>query len=253
MKNVLKSNKHLLVAGLLGITVIIAASWQTDNKKSKDITTNNAARDTTEPKQRNDDKDEFRMNELEDAMKQLDIQMQKLDLQMNDMNVKISKQVQEAIANIDIEKINKDVQENLKNINFDKIKIEVDKSLEQAKQQMKNIDVDKMKIHMQELQNKFNSEEFKKQIDKAMKGAKENIEKAKKDLQGIKDFTDQLQKDGLIDKDKGYSIEWKNGGELYINGKKQPKEISDKYKKYYKKDGWRIEMNGHDGKGGEFM
>ena len=62
-----------------------------------------------------------------------------------------------------------------------------------------------------------------------------------------------VQKDGLIDKNKGYSIEWKNGGELYINGKKQTKEISDKYKKYYKKDGWRIEMNGHGDKGGEFL
>ena len=69
----------------------------------------------------------------------------------------------------------------------------------------------------------------------------------------MKEFTDELEKDGLIDKDKGYSIEWKNGGELYINGKKQSKEISDKYKKYYKKDGWRIEMNGHGDKHSEFM
>ena len=72
-------------------------------------------------------------------------------------------------------------------------------------------------------------------------------------MQDLKDFTDQLQKDGLIDKKKGYSIEWKNGGELYINGKKQPKEISDKYKKYYKKDGWRLEMNGSGDKHSEFM
>ena len=152
---------------------------------------------------------------------------------MKDMDVKISKQVQEALANIDMEKINKEVQENLKNVDLNKIKVEVDKSLEDAKEQMKKVDMDKLKIQMKELQNKFNSEEFKKEIDGAMKGAKENIEKAKKDLQDLKDFTDQLQKDGLIDKEKGYSIEWKNGGQLYINGKKQPKEISDKYKKYY--------------------
>jgi len=253
MKNVLKSNKHLVVAGLLGIIVIIAASWQTDNKKSKDTTINNTTRDTTEPKQRDNDKDEFRMKELEDAMKQLDIQMQKLDLQLKDLDVNISKHVQEALANIDMQKINKEVQENLKNIDFDKIKLQVDKSLEQAKEQMKNIDTEKLKIQMQELQNKFNSEDFKKEIEHAMKGAKENIEKAKKNLQEMKEFTDELEKDGLIDKDKGYSIEWKNGGELYINGKKQSKEISDKYKKYYKKDGWRIEMNGHGDKHSEFM
>jgi TolA-binding protein len=253
MKNVLKSNKHLLVAALLGITVIIAASWQTADKKPKDNTTDNAARDTTQPKQRNDDKDEFRMNELEDAMKQLDIQIQKLDLQMKDIDLKISKQLKEALANVDAEKINSEVQEHLKNVDLDKIKLDVDRSLEEAKQQMKNIDMDKLKIQMQELQKHINSDELKKHIEDAMKGAKENIEKAKKEMQELKDFTDQLEKDGLIDKEKGYSIEWKNGGELYINGKKQPKEISEKYKKYYKKDGWRIEMNGHGDKSREFM
>jgi len=253
MKNAFKSNKHLVVAGLLGLIVIIAASWQTDNKKSKDNTINNTRRDTTEPKQRDNDKDEFRMKELEEAMKQLDLQMQKLDLHMKDIDLKISKQVQEALANVDMEKINNEVQENLKNVDLDKIKLEVDKSVKDAQEQIKNIDMDKMKLQMQELQNKFNSEEFKKQIENAMKDAKESIEKAKKNLQNIKDFTDQLQKDGLIDKKKGYSIEWKNGGQLYINGKKQPKEISDKYKKYYKKDGWRIEMNGEGKNGAEFL
>ena len=56
-------------------------------------------------------------------------------------------------------------------------------------------------------------------------------------------------KDGLIDKDKRFSIEWKNGGDLYINGTKQSKEISEKYRKYYKEDGY--EFNFSDGKEGE--
>src|SRR6476469_508666 len=244
MKNAFKSNKHLVVAGLLGLIVIIAASWQTDNKKSKDNTINNTRRDTTEPKQRDNDKDEFRMKELQEAMKQLDLQMQKLDLHMKDIDLKISKQVQEVLANVDMEKINNEVQENLKNVDIDKIKLEVDKSVKDAQEQIKNIDMDKMKLQMQEL---------KKKIKNTIKDTKERIKKKKKNLQDIKDFTDQLQKDGLIDKKKGYSIEWKNGGQLYINGKKQPKEISDKYKKYYKKDGWRIEMNGEGKNGAEFL
>lgn len=251
MKNVFKSNKHLVVAGLLGVIVIIAVSWQTDKKRSEDTTINHSRRDTTQPKQRDNDKDEFRMKELEDAMQQLGLQ--NLDLQMKDIDLKISKQMEEALANIDMEKINGQVQENLKKVDLDKIKLEVDKSLRDAQEQMKNIDMTKMKLQIQELQNKFNSEEFKKQIEGEMKNARKSIEKAKKDLQEIIDFTDQLQKDGLIDKKKGYSIEWKNGGELYINGKKQPKEISDKYKKYYKKDGWRIEMNGESDKGRVFI
>ncbi len=70
-----------------------------------------------------------------------------------------------------------------------------------------------------------------KQIDDAMNNAKEGIEKAKQQLQQMKDFTDALAADGLIDKKKGYTIEWKNGN-LYINGTQQPKNISDKYRKY---------------------
>ena len=47
----------------------------------------------------------------------------------------------------------------------------------------------------------------------------------------LKEFTDALAADGLIDKKKGYTIEWKNG-DLYINDKVQPKSVSDKYRKY---------------------
>ena len=47
----------------------------------------------------------------------------------------------------------------------------------------------------------------------------------------MKDFTDELAADGLINKKKGYTIEWKNGN-LYINDKEQSKDISDKYRKY---------------------
>ena len=64
-----------------------------------------------------------------------------------------------------------------------------------------------------------------------MAKAQEGINKAKEKLQQMKDFTDALAADGLIDKKKGYTIEWKDGN-LYIDGKEQPKNISDKYRKY---------------------
>ena len=90
---------------------------------------------------------------------------------------------------------------------------------------------------------------MEKQVEESMKDARIQMEKAKKQLQELKEFTDALQKDGLIDKDKRFSIEWKNGGDLYINGTKQSKEISEKYRKYYKEDGY--EFNFSDGKEGE--
>ncbi len=70
--------------------------------------------------------------------------------------------------------------------------------------------------------------------------------KPKKKLRTWKTFIDELQKDGLIDKKKNYKIEVKSG-ELYINGEKQTKELSDKYRKYYSKDNFTINMNDEDG------
>ena len=118
---------------------------------------------------------------------------------------------------------------------------------------MNNVDKMQLEKDMKELKLKLNSPEFKKGIEDAMEKAKIGIEKAKKELLQLKEFTDGLQKDGLIDKKKGYSIEWKNGGELYINGNKQPKEVSDKYRKYYKKDGYKINMNNDEDEEGESM
>lgn len=250
MKNVLKNHQYLLVLVVLGITVI-AAAWQTDNKK-KQSTNEYATGDTTQPKQHDNDKDEPGVTGMDDAMKELDIQMQLLNQQLKNLHVEISKEVTDAISKIDMEKINKEIAEEIEKIDIDKIKIEVDNSLKEAQEQIKKIDMDKIKMQMEDIKQQFNNGEFKKQIEDAMQGAKRSIEKAKQQLKEMKDFTDELEKDGLINKKKGCSIEWKNGGELYINGKKQPKEISDKYKKYYKKDNWKIQMNGENGSG-EFL
>src|SRR6185295_5143489 len=89
---------------------------------------------------------------------------------------------------------------------------------------------------------KLNGSQFKQEIENAMKDARNEMEKAKRELQDLKDFTGALEKDGLIDKKKGYTIEWTKDGNLIINGKTQPKEISDKYSRYYKKDGYKIKM-----------
>jgi hypothetical protein len=292
MKNAFKSKKYFVLAGLFVIS-ITAVAWQIDNKKKTDTTTSShATGDTTQPKQRNNDQDEFRMNELEDAMKKLDAEMQKLDLHMKGLDVQLSKELNGALAKIDYEKMSKEIEnqikkidvdkiktevnnsiqgakeqlkkidyekmskeieDQIKNIDIDKIKTDVNNSIQQAQQQLKQIDMQKLHNEMLELQQNFNSNKFKMQIQDAMKDAKQSMEKAKQELQDLKEFTDQLQKDGLIDKKKGYTIEWKKEGDLYINGKKQAKEVSDKYSRFYKKDGYKIEMSGDGGKHKEFL
>ncbi len=75
------------------------------------------------------------------------------------------------------------------------------------------------------------------------------MEKAKREMLNFKEFTNELEKDGLIDKKKGYKLQLKDG-ELYINGTKQSKEISDKYSKYYQgKNNFTINMSLDDGDG----
>jgi hypothetical protein len=262
MNNVFKHPKSILLA-VLSVIVITAAAWQTDDKdKKSDSAYSQSARDTTVPKQRNYNKDEFRMKELDEAMKQLDIEMKNLDLHMKDLDIEISKSVNEALAKvdfekigkeveielkkIDFEKISKEVEEELKKIDFNKISIEVNQSLKEAQEEIKNIDMQKLQNEMKELQLKLDSKEFKAEIENAMKDAKIEMEKAKQELRDLKDFTEELQKDGLIDKKKGYTIEWTKDGDLIINGKTQSKTISDKYSRYYKKDGYKIKMGPYD-------
>ncbi len=88
----------------------------------------------------------------------------------------------------------------------------------------------------------LNSKEFKVNVDKAMRNAKEAMMKAREELQNLKEFTNELEKDGLINKSKHYKIEVKSG-ELYLNDKKQTKEVNDKYRKYYRKDNFIINLN----------
>lgn len=288
MKNAFKPQKYLIRVGLFVIAVI-AVAWQIDNKKKTDTTTGKyySTGDTTEPKQRNNDQDEFRMNELEDAMKKLDVQIQKLGLDMKDLDQQVAKQLNEAMNEIDFEKMSRQIDEQMKKLDVDKIKKDINNSIEDAQNQLKKIDSEKMEMDIQEeirkidvdkiksdvnnsiqqvhdqlkqidmqklrnemlqLQQNFNSSKFKMQIQDAMKGAKESMERATQEVKDMEEFTDRLEKDGLIDKKKGYSVEWKKEGDLYINGKKQPKEISDKYSRYYKKDGYKIEMSGDNGK-----
>ncbi|MEP7317992.1 MAG: hypothetical protein ABI921_04610 [Panacibacter sp.] len=271
MNNALKSPKFIVLGSLL-ILAATAIAWQTkDHKKQTDTATSVYKKgDTTRPGKRSNDKDELRITGLDEAMKELDLQLKELGVHMKGLDIQLSKELNKALnkidfdeinkeielslKDIDVEKINKEVLDELKKIDVDKIKLDVTNSLKEVQSELKKIDMGNVKQQMQELKQSMNSGKFKKQMDEAMKGAKEGIEKAKKELKELKQFTDELQADGLINKKKGYSLEWKNGGELYINGNKQPKEVSDKYRKYYKKDGYKINMNNEeDDEEGESM
>jgi len=72
------------------------------------------------------------------------------------------------------------------------------------------------------------------QIELQLKDAQVQIDKAKKKMVAFKGFLDGLEKDGLISKKEGYTVEYKKG-ELKINGKKAADETSRKYADFLKK------------------
>lgn len=278
MRNVSKHSKGILLACFC-IAVISALAWQKDDKNKKDSPTYKyEQRDTAVPKRHKYDSNEFRIKDLDLSLKELDLSLQKLNLELKDINIEISKTIKDALADVDLENILKDVEIELKNVDVEKIKSEVEKelkeidvekikaevekglkevdlqkinievqqSLKEAQQELKKIDKQKLQNEMKELQLKLNKSEFKEELDNALKNAHKEIEKAKQELTDLKDFTSALEKDGLIDRKNGYAIEWTKDGDLIINGKTQPKEISDKYSRYYKKDGYKIKIRPDD-------
>lgn len=231
-------NFSLFDVSILFICVILASSWQNPARKNSNIVFKNVNYSDTIPG--NSNNKDFNLDEINKSMQNLDKNMAGLEIQMKNLNLNIDKQIQESISKINFDEIQKQTEASLKQIDWDKMQQQVDNSLQKAKTEVAQIDFNKMQSQMKELQEKmqskefqsqFNSEKLHQQINDAMISAKEGIEKVKKKLQELNDFTNALQADGLIDKKKGYTIEWKNG-DLYINDKVQPKDISDKYRKY---------------------
>jgi hypothetical protein len=124
---------------------------------------------------------------------------------------KIKVQIEKATDEINAAKIDKELKESLASVDWEKMK----KDMEEVKKiDMSKLDADlkKLEIEMKGLGPK---------IEKEMENAKASIEKAKVEMKEYKSFVDGLEKDGLINKKEGYTIQHKNG-ELIINGKKQP-------------------------------
>jgi DNA repair exonuclease SbcCD ATPase subunit len=158
-------------------------------------------------------------DEVQKAMKEVDLQKMKIELQQNMDKVDLQQmkdEIAKAIKDVDVEKIKSEIDASISKIDMDNIKKELDK--------VKEIDFKGVEENLKKIG---------PEIEKSMQNAKESIEKAKKELLEYKNFIDGLDKDGLIDKNKNYTIEYKRG-ELTINGKKQSAEVVKKYSNFLK-------------------
>jgi len=198
---------------------------------------------------------------LDESLLQTMEEMKKIDFS------KMQKEIEASLKSVDMEKIMKDVSHSLKSIDLDKILADVKSSLneidladkneeiekalqeakkeiEKAKMEIRDIDRDAIKKELDKARlniEKSKAEMNRIDMDKIMSEAKEGIDKAKEELLMTKEMFNEMEKDGLIDPKQGFTIEYKNK-DLYIDGKKQTEKTTGKYRKYFKKEHFKIRI-----------
>lgn len=160
--------------------------------------------------------------------------------------------VEKSLKDIDVEKIVADATASLKNIDWDEHSAEIKKALSEAKIEMdkardeiKKIDKDEIKKELEQAKKEMEKSkiEFRNvDMDKIMKEAQEGIDKAKIELKQIKTMFNEMEKDGLVNAKDGFTIEYKDKS-LYINGKQQSDQVTNKYKQYISDDHFKITID----------
>jgi len=235
---------YFLPVAFVACFSIILLSWggqkQAHQQKSEQNITD------TIPKNKADKK----IRDLDDVLDELDRAELKVDME------KVNEQLKEAMKQIDRAKIQMEIDKALKEVDMEKIRAEVNKVTneidaakidKELKESLASVDWEKMNKQMEEMKkidmSKLDADMKKMEIEmkglgpkieKEMENAKASIEKAKVEMKEYKGFVDGLEKDGLINKKEGYTIQHRNG-ELIINGKKQPADVYNKYRTFLKK------------------
>jgi hypothetical protein len=187
-------------------------------------------------------------NEIRSSIRDAQINVEKIKAEIAEtmkaveaekMNASIQKQITKA----DLEKIRTDIQKSMKDVDAENIQASIEKAIKDVDMQklkanldqsIANIDMEKInrqiekasRVDMQKMQDDL--KKIGPEIEKSMKDARLGLEKAKAEMKLYKSFIEDLVHDGLIDKTKDYTIEYKNG-DLIINGKKQSAEVERKY------------------------
>lgn len=229
---------RIVFALALTVVVIGFSAFSQNQKKSGDsfrkeqLPQNNNT--DTSGRRNNTDRD---FDQLDEQMRRLDIQMKNLDIQMKNLDFeKYQKQFDKATEKIDMENFSEQIDKSMKNIDWENMRNQLK---EGVKINRKQIEQAKMEFEKQKAEFRFSGQKMKENFERSMKNAREEIK-------NLREFTNALEKDGLIDKFKGYKIEVTDN-ELYINDKKQSKEINDTYRKFYRKGNFTINTNEENG------
>ncbi len=182
--------------------------------------------------------------EIEKALKDIDWEnlqkelRQAIDASKVDLE-RMKEELRNATKELDAAKLQNSLSKAVKEIDAVEIHRQVEDAV--AKIDIAKLNAELKKIHevdMKKMQNEIRK--IKPEIEKSLKDAKANLEaakvemeKAKKELVAYNTFISNLAKDGLLDKDEEYTIEYKSG-ELSVNGKKVSSETQQKYSNFLK-------------------
>ncbi len=190
--------------------------------------------------------DEIKKIDFDKIQKEVENSLNEVDME------KIMKNVELSLKNIDLDKMLADVRSSLKDMDWDKHSGEINKAMQEAKQELEktrdeiyNIDTKEFKKELEnaKLEIEKTKVEIKKiDLDKIMQEARNGIDEGKKELRLLKAMFNEMENDGLINQKAGFSIEYKDK-DLCINGKKQPENVTDKYRKYFKEDHFKITID----------
>ncbi len=265
MKQHLTPSRLVLALALIASGICISSFRGGDSTRQKTFPreTFRTTDDTTKPGKRNRGDNEIRVNDLDNALRHLDEQMVKLDEQIKKLDFsKMERELSAAMSNVhkvDGDKIAKEVQASLAKVDWSKIEMKLqdarkhmsetdwkkmDVEMKEAARKMKEVDVAKIKQDIEQskaekIKLNIDTGKIRRDVSKAMEKAKVSIEKAQQDIKNMQEFTNELHSNGLINKNKPYTIEVKDN-ELYINDTLQSKEVTEKYRKYFRKGNFKI-------------
>jgi len=192
-------------------------------------------------------------SDVENAMKNID---------WNAINDEVKESLKDAKMNT---KSNINVNPNVHvNIDTNNIQASIRMGLDAARSALKDVALPAAKMGIESARAAMNSQEFKDAMEKGRQEAAKAMQESKKQMQlamasakaemqkqrvaekkmhedmahakadgQYREMIDKMAADKLIDADKGYKIEKKDGS-LYINDVKQSSEVADKYKTYLK-------------------
>lgn len=256
MKPTKKMTGRILVLLMVSGLTLALVSWRGQQQNGRD----RQAQNDTIPKKSSQPKD---LDEVITELDNLDFSetmknaRQEIEKAMKEIDgEKIRAQIQKAMIEVDFDKIQKEIQESMAKVDLDKMKVElsevmkqadVEKILDEMKESFKEVDMEKIKKEMEKVRDidmkkleadlskmKEELKDLGPEIEKELANAKIELEKARVELREYKAFVEGLEKDGLISKKEGYTLKHADG-ELFINGKKAPADVYNKYRDFLQK------------------